>query len=200
EVARVKRHIHGLIQDPITVTPGESIGDVLAMIEARKFTFSTFPVVSGDGKLAGLLSGNVVKERYRAKKVAEVMTARADLITESESAIANDPIAAADKFFNTHVGINKMLVVNARDQLRGLVTGSDVEKITSESKSRRKPARDAQFRLVVGAAISPVRKPSGELDRDQIIEHVGHLVAEHIDAVPFPPPMPTPPGSVKWCA
>ncbi|MEZ5413853.1 MAG: IMP dehydrogenase [Opitutaceae bacterium] len=183
EVARVKRHIHGLIQDPISVTPDETIGEVLAMIEARKFSFSTFPVVSADGKLVGLLSGNVVKERYRGKKVAEVMTPRSELITESESAIAHDPIAAADKFFTTHIGINKMLVVNAQDQLRGLVTGSDVEKITAETKSRRKPARDSQFRLVVGAAISPVRKPTGDLDRERIVEHVGQLVAEHVDAV-----------------
>ena len=42
EVARVKRHIHGLIQDPITVTPDQLIGDVLAMIDAKRFAFSTF--------------------------------------------------------------------------------------------------------------------------------------------------------------
>lgn len=183
EVARVKRHIHGLIQDPISVTPDETIGTVLAMIEARKFSFSTFPVVSADGKLVGLLSGNVVKERYRSKKIVEVMTPRHALITEAEAAVAHDPIAAADKFFTAHIGINKMLVVNSQDQLRGLVTSSDVEKITAETKARRKPARDAHFRLVVGAAISPVRKPNGELDRTRIIEQVGHLVAEHIDAV-----------------
>ena len=40
EVARVKRHIHGLIQDPITVTPDQLIGDVLAMIDAKRFAFS----------------------------------------------------------------------------------------------------------------------------------------------------------------
>src|SRR4051812_8862527 len=74
EVARVKRHIHGLIQDPITVAPDQFIGDVLAMIEAKRFAFSTFPVVDDGGKLVGLLSGNVVKERYKSKKVAEVMT------------------------------------------------------------------------------------------------------------------------------
>jgi IMP dehydrogenase len=74
-------------------------------------------------------------------------------------------------------------VVDAADRLRGLVTSTDVEKITSETKARRKPARDAQFRLVVGAALAPVRKPSGELDREKIITHVGHLVDEHIDAV-----------------
>jgi IMP dehydrogenase len=68
EVARVKRHIHGLIQDPISVAPDQLIGDVLAMIEQRKFTFSTFPVVDANGQLAGLLSGNVVKERYKSKR------------------------------------------------------------------------------------------------------------------------------------
>lgn len=183
EVARVKRHIHGLIQDPITVRPDQLIGDVLAMIDARRFAFSTFPVVDENGKLAGLLSGNVVKERYKSKKVAEVMTPRADLMTEKQSAIAKDPIKAADAFFSAHVGINKMLVVDGEDRLRGLITASDVERITSEAKSRRKPARDADFRLVVGAALSPVRKADGSLDRDKIIEHVSNLVAEHVDVV-----------------
>jgi IMP dehydrogenase len=183
EVARVKRHIHGLIQDPITVTPDQLIGDVLAMIEAKRFAFSTFPVTDTNGKLAGLLSGNVVKERYKTKKVAEVMTTRAQLITEKQRAVAKDPIKAADAFFSQHVGINKMLVVDDADNLRGLITASDVERITAESKSRRKPARDAEFRLVVGAALSPVRKPDGSLDRDRIVEHIGYLVAEHVDCV-----------------
>jgi len=183
EVARVKRHIHGLIQDPITVTPEQHIADLLAMIEAKRFAFSTFPVLDPEGRLVGLLSGNVVKERYKAKKVAEVMTPRAQLITEFESAVAKDPIAAADAFFSAHVGINKMLVVDKNDRLRGLVTSSDVEKITSEAKSRRKPARDAHFRLVVGAALSPVRKPDGSLDREKILSHVGHLVDEHVDVI-----------------
>jgi IMP dehydrogenase len=183
EVARVKRHIHGLIQDPITVGPDQLIGDVLAMIEAKRFAFSTFPVVDARGKLAGLLSGNVVKDRYRVRRVADVMTPRAQLITEKESAVASDPIKAADRFFSAHVGINKMLVVDKSDRLRGLVTASDIERITNEAKSRRKPARDSQFRLVVGAALSPVRKPDGALDRDAILDHVGHLTDENIDAI-----------------
>ncbi len=183
EVARVKRHIHGLIQDPITVSPDQLIGEVIAMIESKRFAFSTFPVVEASGKLVGLLSGNVVKDRYKSKRVSEVMTPRAQLITEKESAVAKDPIRAADHFFSSHVGLNKMLVVDPADQLRGLVTSSDVEKITSETKSRRKPARDSNFRLVVGAALSPVRKPDGSLDREKILEHVSALVAEHVDAI-----------------
>jgi IMP dehydrogenase len=183
EAARVKRHIHGLIQDPITVTPSITIGDLLATIEERRYSFSTFPVVDDEGRLCGLLSGNVVKERYRSKKVADVMTPRAQLKTADESSVSKDPITAADRFFTANIGINKMLVVDGNDRLRGLVTASDVERITGETKSRRKPARDSQFRLVVGAALSPKRTPSGSLDRDAILSHVQSLVDEHIDAV-----------------
>ncbi|HVW22380.1 MAG TPA: IMP dehydrogenase [Opitutaceae bacterium] len=183
EVARVKRHIHGLIQDPIAVEPGKQIGDVLAMIEAKRFAFSTFPVVDEAGVLVGMLSGNLVKERYKAKRVSEVMTPRAQLMTAKQSEVAADPIAAADRFFNAHVGLNKMLVVDAAGRLRGLITASDVERIVSEAKSRRKPARDGQFRLVCGAALSATRAADGGLDREKILTHVGHLVEENVDAV-----------------
>jgi IMP dehydrogenase len=183
EVARVKRHIHGLIQDPITIGPDQLIGDLLALIEARRFAFSTFPVVDGAGKLVGLLSGNVVKDRYKSKKVAEVMTPRAQLITETKRATAKDPIKAADAFFTRNVGINKMLVVDDNDHLHGLITASDVERITSERKSSRKPARDSEFRLLVGAALSPIRKPDGSLDREKVLEQVSNLVAEHVDCI-----------------
>src|SRR5438094_4909603 len=54
EVGRVKNNVHGLIQDPIKVTADQLIGDVLALIENRRFAFSTFPVVGRQGKLARL--------------------------------------------------------------------------------------------------------------------------------------------------
>ncbi len=183
EVARVKRHGHGLIHDPITVSPDHAVGDVLAMIEQRRFTFQTFPVVDAGGCLVGLLPGSIVKERYRAKKITEAMTPRARLTVVRESDLGGDPIRYADKFFSEHIGINKMLVVDEQDRLRGLVTSTDVERILGEAKSRRKPSRDANFRLVAGAAIAPIRRASGELDRDPIIAHVGALLDEAVDAV-----------------
>jgi IMP dehydrogenase len=183
EVARVKRHIHGLIQDPITVSVKLSVGDVLAMIDERHFGFRTFPVVDDQDRLVGLLPGSIVKDRYRAKKITEAMTPRAKLITVRESDLGGDPIRYADTFFSEHIGINKMLVVDTEDHLRGLVTSTDVERIVGEVSSRRKASRDAHFRLVVGAAIAPVRQPSGELDREKIIAHVGALVDEAIDAI-----------------
>ena len=182
EIARVKHHVHGLIQDPMTVGPDMLIGDVLALIDQRRFDFRTFPVVDG-GKLVGLLPGNLVKERYKAKKVSAIMTPRKQLHTVPEKRMAADPIREADKFFTENVGIHKILVVDDKDHLRGLVTVSDVERITTEAKSRRKPARDAQFRLLVGAAVSPVRKPNGDLDTEKILAHVGALVDEAVDCV-----------------
>jgi len=183
EVARVKHHIHGMIQDPMTVSPELLIGDVLAMIDQKRFDFRTFPVADAQGKLVGLLASNLVKDRYRAKKIAEVMTPRKQLITVAEKSMAGDPIKEADRFVTEHVGIHKVLVVDERDHLCGLVTISDVERITSEAKTRRKAARDAEFRLVAGAAISPVRKANGTLDRDKIIAQVGALVDEAVDVV-----------------
>ena len=112
EVSRVKNHVHGLIQDPIKVSPDQLIGDVLEMIDKRKFAFSTFPVVDSAGKLHGLLPGHVVKPRYANRKVSESLTPRAQVQTLNVREIATDPIARADKFFTDHPGIHKLLVVH----------------------------------------------------------------------------------------
>jgi len=183
EVSRVKNHVHGLIQEPIKVAPDEMIGDVLEMMEKRKFGFSTFPVVDGGGRLVGLLSGHVVKPRYSKRKVAEALTPRNQVHTISHKELGSDPIARADKFFTEHPGIHKLLVVDEEDRLRGLFTMSDVERITQERKAQFKPARDAKFRLLCGAAVSATRNAFGELDRERILRHVGALVERGVDAV-----------------
>ena len=76
EVARVKYHVHGLIQDPITVTADKLVGDVLALINDKNFQFRTFPIVDAQERLLGLLPGLVVKQRYRNRKVTDGMLAR----------------------------------------------------------------------------------------------------------------------------
>src|SRR5207244_7512836 len=81
ELSRVKNNVHGLIQDPIKVNPDQLIGDVLNLIEKKRFAFSTFPVVDGGGKLMGLLSGHVVKPRYAKRKVSESLTPRSQVHT-----------------------------------------------------------------------------------------------------------------------
>ena len=131
EVSRVKFHVQGLIQEPIQVSPDQFIGDVLKLIEQKKFGFSTFPVVDDKGKLVGLLSGHVVKPRYAAKKVSDALTPRKQVHSITKKELGKDPIARADKFFTEHIGIHKLLVVDDEDNLHGLITLSDVERIQS---------------------------------------------------------------------
>lgn len=183
EVARVKNHIHGLIQDPIKVIPEVTIGYVLDLIEAKRYTFSTFPVVDKYGKLLGLLTDSVVKERYRDQLAEKAMIPRKDLLTINQKDIGKDPIATADKFFTKHMGLHKLLVVDDEDRLRGLFTLSDIERIISEQQSTVRPARDSEFRLVCGVAIATPRTESGALDKEHILHHVHNLIAEGIDAV-----------------
>ncbi|MGH8023830.1 MAG: IMP dehydrogenase, partial [Limisphaerales bacterium] len=183
EVSRVKNHVHGLIQDPIKVSPEQFIGDVIEMIEQRKFGFSTFPVVDEQGKLLGLLPGHVVKPRYARRKVAEALQPRGQVQTINQNELGKDPIARADKFFTEHLGIHKLLVVDDKDKLRGLITLNDVEHITQERRAQFKPARDSRFRLVCGAAVSATRNAFGELDRDRILAHVGGLADRGVDMI-----------------
>ena len=183
EVSRVKNHVHGLIQEPIKAAPDQLIGDVLGMIEKKHFSFSTFPVVDGQGKLVGLLPGHVVKHRYAKRKVAEALTPRTQVQTVNKKELGRDPIAKADRFFTDHPGIHKLLVVDDQDRLHGLFTMSDVERITQERNAQFKPSRDALFRLMCAAAVSATRNAFGELDRERILAHVGALVERGLDAV-----------------
>jgi IMP dehydrogenase len=183
EVSRVKNHVHGLIEDPIKISPHQLIGDVIELIEQRKFGFSTFPVVDEAGKLMGLLPGHVVKPRYATRKVAEALTPRSQVHSLLKRELGKDPIARADKFFTEHLGIHKLLVVDEEDRLHGLITLSDVERITHERQAQFKPARDTQFRLVCGAAVSATRNAFGGLDRDRILNHVGGLIERGVDVI-----------------
>ena len=183
EVSRVKYHVPGMIPDPIKVSPDQLVGDVVKMVEERKFSFSTFPVVDEKGRLVGLLSGHIVKPRYAKRKIAEAMTPRAQVHTINKKELGKDPIARADKFFTERPGIHKLLVVDDADHLHGLFTMNDVERITQEKKAQFRPARDAHFRLVCGAAVSATRNAFGELDRERILTHVGGLVERGVDVV-----------------
>jgi IMP dehydrogenase len=135
------------------------------------------------GKLLGLLSGHVVKPRYAKRKIAEALTPRAQVQTINKKELGKDPIARADKFFSENPGMHKLLVVDDKDHLHGLFTMSDVERITAERNAQFKPARDAQFRLVCGAAVSATRNAFGELDRERILAHAGALVERGMDVV-----------------
>ncbi len=183
QVARVKNHVHGLISDPITVKPDQTVGEILEMIAEKNYSFRTFPVVDNNGILIGLLPGAVVRPRYSSQLVGKAMTPRADVLTLPQRQLKQDPVSAADRFFTKHFGIHKILVVDHEDRLCGLFTLSDIERIIEEQRSHTRPARDRDFRLLCGAAVSATRNSSGELDKERILNHVGEMVREGLDAV-----------------
>ncbi|MDR1496923.1 MAG: IMP dehydrogenase [Puniceicoccales bacterium] len=183
QVHKVKSHIHGMIDEPVTVAPDTSIAEILDVIEEKDYKFTTFPVVDEKYRLLGLLRGSAVRERHKHLTAAAAMTPRRAVSTILDSALGKDPIATADRIFSEHVGINKLLVVDSGDVLRGLFTLSDIESITADSKAALRPTRDEQFRLRAGAAVAIPHLPDGEIDRERLLAHIGALAAEGLDAV-----------------
>jgi IMP dehydrogenase len=183
QIARVKNHLHGVIQDPITVSPGLFVGDVIKLVESKGYQFRSFPVVDDKGKLLGMLAGRVVRPRYSGQKVTEAMIKRENVFAVTEEELSPDPISVADAFFDKHPGIHKLLVVDNGDHLRGLFTLSDIDRIQHEPRSLIRPSRDEKFQLLCGAALSAKRTTDGNLDKDAIAQQVGDMVDEQLDLI-----------------
>ena len=183
EVNRVKGHIHGLIQDPVTIAPDKLIGDLLQTIEREKYTFSTFPVVDAAGKILGMLPAHVINTRYAHFKVTDVIIPRSQISTILQSKLGPDAIVTADKYFMDHPMEHKLMVVDDSDRLRGLFTLSDILRINQERSAQIKPARDSHFRLLCGAAIPITRDNTGNLDKNRILAHVSNLLEKSVDVV-----------------
>ena len=111
------------------------------------------------------------------------MKKREEIITIDESKLWINPIATADVFFNENIWVNKLLIVDHKNNLRWLITAKDIDNITRESQSSIKPSRDKQHRLRVGATLHMFRTPEGQLDKKRILQYVDELVEKWIDVV-----------------
>ncbi len=141
-VRSVKKFESGVIKDPITVTPNTSIRDVLALTAAKNI--SGVPVVDGED-LVGIVTNRDLRFETRYDNpVSSVMTPRDRLVTVQEGASQNEVLS----LLHEH-RIEKVLVINHKFQLRGLITVKDIQ------KARDKPnaCKDSQERLRVGAAV-----------------------------------------------
>jgi IMP dehydrogenase len=142
EVARVKRFLNLVIEDPVTVSPGQTIAEVSQIMV--KFGISGLPVVD-DGRLVGIITSRDMRFcRDSTLKVSEVMTK--DPIAE----VGTPGYLSAQEKFDAHK-IEKLPVVDADGRLTGLVTVKDIEKHNDYPNA----AIDKNGRLVVGAAVSP---------------------------------------------
>ena len=141
-VARVKRFLNLVIENPVTVSPTQSIAEVAGVMQ--EFGISGLPVVE-DGRLAGIITSRDMRfcNDY-ALQVREVMTT--DPIVE----IGAPDYLSAQKKFDAHK-IEKLPVVDSDGRLTGLVTVKDIEKHNSFPNA----AIDPNGRLIVGAAVSP---------------------------------------------
>lgn len=142
EVARVKRYESGLLRDPITISPGVPVSDVINL--SRQHGISGFPVLE-DGKVVGIVTGRDLRFETRMDiPVREIMTPRERLVTVREGAT----LAEAKALMHKHK-LERVLVINDAYELRGLFTVKDITKQTNFPNA----ARDAQGKLRVGAAV-----------------------------------------------
>ena len=163
EVSRVKRHEFGIVIDPITVTPDMRVGDAIAL--QREHGISGLPVVEG-GKLVGIVTNRDLRFEDRLDlPLRHIMTPQEKLVTMDEGATLDE----AQSLMHKH-RLERVLIVNAEYELRGLATVKDIVKNTTHPNA----CKDAHGQLRVAAAVGV---------GDGTEERVEKLVAAGVDAI-----------------
>ena len=142
EVRMVKKFESGVIKDPYTVGPDTTIREVLAL--TRRHRISGVPVVDGE-ELVGIVTSRDLRfETHFDAPVSTVMTPKERLVTVREGASREEVVLLLHKH-----RIEKVLVVNDRHQLRGMMTVKDIQKASEFPNA----CKDSQAQLRVGAAV-----------------------------------------------
>jgi IMP dehydrogenase len=142
EVSRVKRYESGVLRDPITVTPGQRVREVIAL--SRSHGVSGFPVLEGR-EVVGIVTNRDLRFETRLDApVRDIMTPRERLVWVREGASLDEGKALMHRH-----KLERVLVVNEAFELRGLMTVKDITKQTDFPNA----ARDAQGKLRVAAAV-----------------------------------------------
>ena len=161
-VDRVKRSESGMIIDPVTVSAASSIGDAKKIM--AEFKISGLPVVD-DGRLIGIITNRDIRfETDDLMKVSERMTSE-NLVTVP----VGTSLDKAKNILQEH-RIEKLLVVDSKSNLTGLITVKDIQK----NEDYPEACKDKKGRLRVGAAIGV----SGDA-----IERAGELARVSVDAI-----------------
>jgi IMP dehydrogenase len=141
EVDKVKRSESGMIVDPVTMSPDDKVSDALEVM--RKYKISGVPITKG-GKLVGILTNRDLRFETRFDiPISKVMT-KENLITVP----VGTTLEEAEKILHEH-RVEKLLVVDDRYNLKGLITVKDIQKKLKYPNA----AKDSHGRLRVGAAI-----------------------------------------------
>ncbi|MGF7185783.1 IMP dehydrogenase [Desulfitispora alkaliphila] len=141
EVDKVKRSEHGVITDPIYLSPEHSINDALDLM--GRYRISGVPITV-DKKLVGILTNRDLRfEMDYTKEIKSVMT-KEDLVT----APVGTTLEQAKELLQEHK-IEKLPLVDEEGNLAGLITIKDIEK----AKQYPNSAKDSRGRLLAGAAV-----------------------------------------------
>jgi IMP dehydrogenase len=163
QVQTVKKYEAGVIKDPITVNPNTTIREVQDI--TRRHNISGVPVVDGN-ELVGIVTSRDMRfEKRLDDPVRNIMTGKEDLVTVRENASQDEVLSLLHKH-----RIEKVLVVNSRFELRGLITVKDIQKSTDYPNA----AKDSQERLLVAAAVGV----SGDTE-----DRVTALVNANVDVI-----------------
>ncbi len=142
EVSRVKKYEAGMITEPITVKPEDTVGEAKRLMSEYKI--GGFPVTDASGKLVGIVTNRDIRfEENMNLKIKDVMT-KDKLVTVPMHTSLDD----AKKILQKH-RIEKLLVVDDTFHLKGLITVKDIEK----SRLYPNSCKDSKGRLRVGAAV-----------------------------------------------
>lgn len=143
EIEKVKKSESGMILDPITIHPDDSVSHALQLM--REYRVSGLPVEDASKTLVGILTNRDVRfvEEPEKMKVSEVMT-HEKLVTVPMGTTLEE----AKVHLHTH-RIEKLLVVDENNKLRGLITMKDIDKVQKYPDA----CKDDRGRLRVGAAV-----------------------------------------------
>jgi IMP dehydrogenase len=142
EVLRVKKFESGIVRNPITVSPDTTVHEVIEL--THSMGISGVPVVDGK-KTVGIVTGRDLRFETRMEApVSEVMTPKARLVTVAEGASDEE----VKGLLHQH-RIEKVLVVNDNDELKGMITAKDFQK----AKDYPQACKDNRGALRVGAAV-----------------------------------------------
>jgi IMP dehydrogenase len=142
EVDKVKRSESGMIVDPVTIRPSARIREALALM--AHFKISGVPVTDDAGRLVGILTNRDLRfEDDLERRVDELMTKK-NLITVPEGTTLEQAKASLHEH-----RIEKLLVVDAGGNLKGLITVKDIQKMMDFPRA----SKDDLGRLRVGGAI-----------------------------------------------
>jgi IMP dehydrogenase len=164
EVLRVKKFESGMVVNPVTIAPGRTLADALALMKTHRI--SGIPVVEGrSGKLVGIVTNRDVRFATEQKQpISELMT-REGLVTVREGVSTQE----AQQLLHQH-RIEKLIVVDRDYCCIGLITVKDMEKAQLHPDA----SKDEQGRLRAAAATSV---------GDAGMERADALIAAGVDLV-----------------